>query len=212
MNFDEHQAPQSDVHTAEHWDERYSGDQVWSGQPNATLMTEVADLPLGRALDVGCGEGADSVWLAGQGWDVTALDISSQAIARTLAAASAAGVTITAVAEGLLESDLPPGTFDLVSAQYPVLPNTRQHVAERRLLDLVAPRGTLLFVHHEVDREHTLAHGFNPDEFITPSHVRDYAVATGEWKVVTNDRRERHVAEGAGAHHSHDLVVRLVRV
>lgn len=212
MRLNKHTASQAGVHTTEHWNERYSGDQVWSGQPNAALMREVADLPVGRALDVGCGEGADAVWLASQGWEVTALDISSQAIERTLAAASAAGVTITAVAEGLLESDLPPGAFDLVSAQYPVLPNTPQHVAERRLLDLVAPGGTLLFVHQEVDREHTLAQGFNPDEFITPSHVRDHAVATGEWKVVTDDRRERHVAEGAGAHHSHDLVVRLVRV
>ncbi|MDO5617248.1 class I SAM-dependent methyltransferase [Kocuria sp.] len=212
MTLNEHAASQSGAHTREHWDERYSGEQVWSGQPNGTLISEVADLPVGRALDVECGEGADSVWLAEQGWEVTALDISSQAIGRTLTAASTAGVSITGVAQGLLESKLPSGAFDLVSGQYPVLPRTSQQVAERRLLDLVAPGGTLLVVHHDVDCEHAQAHGFNSDEFITPGHVRDYAVATGEWKVVTDDRRERDVAGGAGAHHSHDVVVRLRRV
>ena len=39
-------------------------------------MTEVSEFPPGRALDVGCGEGADAVWLAKRGWDVTGLDVS----------------------------------------------------------------------------------------------------------------------------------------
>jgi hypothetical protein len=49
------------------WDEMYrSRDQVFSGNPNAVLVTEVSGLPPGRALDVGCG--ADALWLAGRGW------------------------------------------------------------------------------------------------------------------------------------------------
>ena len=59
------------------WDDNYSGDgQIWSGEPNVQLVAEVADLAPGTALDVGCGEGGDVIWLARQGWTVTGLDLS----------------------------------------------------------------------------------------------------------------------------------------
>jgi 2-polyprenyl-3-methyl-5-hydroxy-6-metoxy-1,4-benzoquinol methylase len=69
--------------SAESWDQRYSVEQVWSGNANDTLIAEVIELEPGRALDVGCGEGADSVWLAQRGWQVTALDISPIAVEQT---------------------------------------------------------------------------------------------------------------------------------
>jgi SAM-dependent methyltransferase len=62
------------------WDDRYADrQQLWSGRPNGALVAEVAGLTPGRALDVGCGEGADAVWLARGGWDVTALEVSGVA-------------------------------------------------------------------------------------------------------------------------------------
>lgn len=76
---------------AQFWDQRYrSRDQLFSGAPNGVLVTEVTGLPPGRALDVGCGEGADAIWLASRGWQVTAVDISRVAVER--AAAQAAGI------------------------------------------------------------------------------------------------------------------------
>lgn len=72
-----HHHPAPMAQTAEDWDERYSGEQVWSGNPNEALVVESKDLAPGRVLDVGCGEGADAVWLAHQGWEVTALDRKS---------------------------------------------------------------------------------------------------------------------------------------
>lgn len=64
----------------QHWDEMYrSRSQVFSGAPNGVLVAEITDLPPGRALDVGCGEGADALWLARRGWQVTAVDISETA-------------------------------------------------------------------------------------------------------------------------------------
>ena len=77
------------------WNERYAGsNQIWSGQPNQALVIEVSELPPGRVLDVGCGEGADAVWLAQRGWDVTGLDVSGVALDRARLHARDAGVVV----------------------------------------------------------------------------------------------------------------------
>lgn len=204
--------PAGHGHSAEEWDERYSGEQVWSGNPNEALVAEVAGLAAGRALDVGCGEGADSVWLARQGWQVTALDVSRKAVERTEAMVADAGVHVEGIAAGLLEAPLPDAAYDLVSAMYPALLRTPTGEAEQRLLDLVAAGGTLLVVHHaDIDREHALEHGCDPDDHVSPDDVRAVAVARGDWDVVADERRERATVLGAGARHRNDLVVRLQR-
>ena len=60
-----------DMFTQEFWDARYrSANRIWSGNPNPHLVARVADLSPGTALDVGCGEGADAIWLASLGWQV----------------------------------------------------------------------------------------------------------------------------------------------
>jgi SAM-dependent methyltransferase len=195
------------------WDARYSErDRVWSGNPNGALVAEVAGLEPGRVLDVGCGEGADAVWLATRGWDVTALDVSGVAIDRGRQAAEAAGVEIAWVRAGLVEAALPPGSFDLVSAQYPALLRTPFGDAVHALLAAVAPGGTLLVVHHaHVDREHSLKHGFDVEDYV--SH-EDIAAALGEgWVVELDVQRPRVVPEsGRGSHHVDDLVLRALRV
>ena len=73
------------------WEERYSGDRVWSGRVNVQLEAEAADLTPGRALDVGCGEGGDALWLAAHGWQVTALDFADAALDRAAEHAADAG-------------------------------------------------------------------------------------------------------------------------
>ncbi|MEU9888799.1 class I SAM-dependent methyltransferase [Sphaerisporangium sp. NPDC051011] len=136
---------------ARHWDARYAErDRVWSGDPNVMLVREMAGLPAGRALDLGCGEGADAVWLAGRGWRVTAVDVSEVALERAAARAVEAGVG------GLVEwqrRDLgvsfPPGVFDLVSAHF--LHSYAELPRERILrwgAAAVAPGGVLLVVGH----------------------------------------------------------------
>lgn len=208
-------APPADAHRppgdAAEWDARYAGaDRVWSGDPNGALVREVAGLRPGRVLDVGCGEGADAVWLAAHGWDVTALDVSQVALDRARAHAAAAGVAVTWVRAGLLGADLPAGGFDLVSAQYPALRRTPGADAERALLAAVAPGGTLLVVHHDVRRGPGASeHGFDPDDWVLPRDVAPL-LADG-WDVEVDERRERTVRGGAGAHHAHDVVLRARR-
>lgn len=72
------------VPTSAEMEERYrSSDRVWSGNPNATLVDYTAGLTLGAALDIGCGEGADALWLENQGWQVLGIDFAPTAVART---------------------------------------------------------------------------------------------------------------------------------
>ena len=193
------------------WDERYStADQVWSGDPNGALVAEVGDLPPGRALDVGCGEGADAVWLARQGWEVTALDVSKVALDRAAAHAQQVGVRVRWLHAGLMEAGLGDDGFDLVTAQYPALPRTADDTAEHALADAVTPGGLLLVVHHaDVDVEQARAHGFDPADYVGPADVA--AVLGSDWSIEVDERRPRNVTAGAGAHHTHDNVLRARR-
>jgi len=94
------------------WDRRYADrNQLWSGQPNGALVAEVAGLTPGRVLDVGCGEGADAVWLASGGWDVTALEVSGVALERAARHARDAGLAVRWVHAGLAEAMLPPSIW-----------------------------------------------------------------------------------------------------
>lgn len=115
---------------AQFWDEMYrSRDQVFSGAPNGVLVTEVTDLPPGQALDVGCGEGADALWLARRGWQVTAVDISRTALQRAAAAATDITGRVAWTRADLTITPPPAGAFDLVSVQYFPLPHQPDHTA-----------------------------------------------------------------------------------
>jgi SAM-dependent methyltransferase len=194
------------------WDERYSAsERVWSGEPNGTLVAEVAGSTPDRVLDVGCGEGGDAVWLARQGWSVTALDVSAVALDRAAAHARDAGVEIAWVHSGLVEADLPAGSFDLVSLQYPALLRTPDRDAERALLAAVAPGGVLLVVHHaDVDRADALSRGFDPEDYVGHQDVVD---ALGDdWQIEADERRARAVPTSGQGHHHVDEVLRAVRL
>ena len=196
------------------WDDRYSSRSgwLWSGRPNGALVAEVAGLEPGRVLDVGCGEGADAVWLAGRGWDVTALEVSGVALERAAQHAQDAGVPVTWVHAGLVEAVLPPASFDLVSAMYPALLRTPDAAAERALLAAVAPGGVLLLVHHAGMETHVPEEGRpDPADYVWPSMVA--ALLDDDWEVEVDEQRPRVVPEGgAGAHHADDVVLRARRL
>ena len=155
----EHSPDSTIQFTREFWDDRYgSASQLWSGQPNPQLVAQTADLTPGDALDVGCGEGADAIWLASQGWTVTAVDISAVALDRAAAHAAARGTEI-AGRISWRQADLlgwDPGSqqFDLVSAQFMYLPEPDLKSLHRRLAAAVRPGGTLLIVLHHPDSMH----------------------------------------------------------
>ena len=155
---------------AAEWDARYGEQEaMWSGRPNGRLVAEVADLDAGHALDVGCGEGADAIWLAHQGWTVTAIDVSEVAVSRARAAAEDLDVAVEWISADVLATPFPPRSFDLVSLQYPALPKEAGDDGVRALLDAVRPGGLLLAVYHDLDsahREHMRGRGIDPDDYV----------------------------------------------
>ena len=199
-------APAANIVAAE-WDTRYSStNQLSSGQPNAVLIAEVGGLEPGRALEIGCGEGADAVWLAAHGWTVTALDVSQVALDRAALRAQDAAVTVEWVRAGLVDADLPAGGFDLVCAQYPALRRSPGDEAEAALLAAVASGGILLVVHHaDVDPEVAKSHGFDIEDYV--SHADLVGFLGEEWDVRNDERRPREVPTGAVVPHTHDDVL-----
>lgn len=207
--------------TQEFWDERYaSSDRIWSGRPNARLVDEVAGLTPGTAIDVGCGEGADAVWMARQGWQVTGVDVSSVALDRAAGHAREAGVgdrTAWARLDVFALDPLPVGPagpargVDLVTASYVHVPPDDFAAVYGHLADAVAPGGSLVVLAHHPDDVHTglrnseLSHLlFTPEavvQLLDPAH----------WEVVTARVVSReHVHEGV-AHQVSDTVVRATR-
>ncbi|OKI00770.1 SAM-dependent methyltransferase [Streptomyces sp. CB02923] len=197
---------------ARFWDERYgSRDRLFSGRPNGVLVTEVTGLPPGQALDVGCGEGADALWLARQGWQVTGVDISEVALRRAAEAASGLSDRVAWARADLAVMPPPACAFDLVTLQYFPLPHQPDHTALRGILNAVAPGGTLLFAGHDLaDLPPRLEHDIDPGDFYQPDEVA--RLLGPDWTVLRNETRPRTATAPAGTHHTHDTVLRAQRL
>lgn len=87
----------TELFSQEFWDQRYAGrEHLWSGRPNPQLVAHASALPPATALDMGCGEGADAIWLAERGWTVTGVDVSPVGLSRAAEHAAQAGAAIAA--------------------------------------------------------------------------------------------------------------------
>jgi SAM-dependent methyltransferase len=171
-----HDQDVAELFTQETWDARYAeSDRLWSGRPNPRLVEQLGGLPPGDALDVGAGEGADAVWLARQGWRVTALEVSVVALERVTAHAVEAGVghAVTARHHDLMTGAPLPGAYDLVSAQYLHPPVERFAEIFTLVGGPVRPGGRLLVVgHHPDDLKTGLRSGHgHPELLFTPEQV-----------------------------------------
>jgi thioredoxin reductase/SAM-dependent methyltransferase len=200
------------------WDRRYGNGQLWSGNPNGTLVDEVRDLRPGRALDIGAGEGGDALWLAEQGWRVTANDISHRALDRVKAEAERRSLPVECRhADANALEAFEAAAFDLVSAQYASIPRTPDGRAVRNLLAAASPGGTLLVVSHDLDHMPAevgaLDHGllFDPEAYV---RVDDFAAAlddSPEWEIELYQKRPRPPGAASASHHVEDVVLRARR-
>lgn len=197
------------------WDTRYAeSTAVWSGDANVALVHEVSDLTPGTALDLGCGEGGDAIWLATRGWRVTAADISAVALAKAAAHAAQAGVVVDFQRHDLGTS-FPAGTYDLVSAQF-LYP--RGEVPRERILlsaaAAVAPGGILLIEGHQDFGPFAEQHRSHGDiAFPEPEEViAGLRLGEGEWQVLRSAKHDRlqNGPDGRPTHRT-DSTVKLRR-
>ena len=198
------------AHGEQAWDERYRAKpEIWSGNPNAVLVAEAADLQPGTALDAGAGEGGDAFWLAARGWKVTAAEISSVAIERAAKRASERSLAITWLHADLAKTSAP-GTYDLVTAHFLHVPKPEQQPLFRHLAAAVAPGGTLLVVGHDLSdmakmpRPDLVEYGWTPEEV---------AATLGEnWTIEAAEARPRQAVGPDGDEVTiHDAVLRARR-
>ena len=210
----EHDFDPDTMYTQETWDARYAeSDRIWSGRPNQRLIEEVADLEPARALDVGCGEGADAVWLASRGWRVTALDVSEVALARTREHATEAGVAarVETLHHDLMAGGPAPGRYDLVSAHFFQVPASVFGPFYRGLAELVDTGGSLLVVgHHPDDIDSGARRPHGPQLMFTPEQVVEI-LDPGAWDVVTAAAPTRAMDTPDGQVTVRDSVMRAVR-
>ncbi len=221
------------THTFDHeyWDQIWLSDRAASmggGRANPHLVHEIGGLTPGTALEAGCGAGAEAIWLAAQGWQVTAADIAAAALDRAAVRATEAGV---AAQVRWVQADLSgwePGTqYDLVTTHYahPAMPQLEFY---DRIASWVAPGGTLLIVGH-LDQEtaggaghghdSTARRGHTPaDENGPPASATATAAAItarldpAEWEVVTARESSRTLTGPDGRDAVlHDVVVRATR-
>ncbi|WP_433008233.1 class I SAM-dependent methyltransferase [Kribbella sp. CA-294648] len=216
----------------EYWEQHWTGGgrgPLSTNPPNPYLSREVGDLVPGTALDAGCGEGAEATWLASNGWQVTAADISREALARAATREAASGAAEHAADHGAaeraaergsagrvqwVEADLSvwePGTqYDLVMTHYahPAMPQLEFY---DRLATWVAPGGTLLIVGHL--HTHATGHGHDhhpPAEATATAAAITARLNPAEWEVVTAEEQQRTLS-GIRELTLHDVIVRATR-
>ena len=190
------------------WDERHAARQpIESFEPDPTLVDEIGSLRPGRALDLGAGDGRNAIWLAIQGWQVTAVDFSQVALDRGRALATASGVRVEWQLADLLEWSPGASRFDLVTLFFIHLPPDERRDVYARAAAAVAPGGTLLIVGH--DRTN-LVDGVggpqDPTVLFTPGEI---AADLAGFRVDRADVARRRVPDGDGPI---DAIVRAVRV
>jgi SAM-dependent methyltransferase len=200
------------------WDQRYSGPLMWSGNPNGSLVQEVAGLEPGSALDVGAGEGGDAMWLAEHGWHVTATDISQRAVDRIATIAGERGLPVVGHrADANSRQPFRPGQFDLVTAHYASIPRTGDDRGIANMLAAVAPGGTLLVVGHDLEpvrqpidtTEHSRA--FDPDAYIRVDDVVASLTQSADWHIEVHEKRSRPPGHAPASLHVDDIVLRARR-
>ena len=192
------------------WDARYAAaDLVWSAEPNQLLVAETDDLPAGRALDVGCGEGRNALWLASKGWEVVGVDFSEVGLDKARRIAERRGLAAEWVAADVTTYRPTPGVFDLVVLAYLHLPLLSFHAVLAAATSALAPSGVLLVIGHDITNL-TDGHG-GPQDPAVLYGPDDVVAGLSGLAIDKAERLRRPVATERGTVDAIDVLVRAHR-
>ena len=200
---------------------------MWSLTPNQFVERELADLPPGRALDLAAGEGRNALWLARRGWQVTAVDFSSEGLRTGRSLQERAGLdpaVIDWVCADVLTWDTGGPVFDLVVLAYLQVVEDERRTACRRAFAALREGGTFFLVAHDTTNL-TEGTGGPTDASVLFTAEEVLGDLDGErFEVQRAERVERRVpapapeADGTGHTHrgehdrtAYDALVRVVR-
>ena len=195
----------------ERWNRRWAGEERVhaSTAPSRFVVAEVADLPPGAALDFACGAGRNAVWLAEQGWRVTAVDFSEVALRMARSLEAERRVAVEWVEADVLAWTPPPRAYDLVCVLYLQLPAGERRTALARAAAAVRPGGTLLVLGHDLLN---LTDGWGgptqADVLFTPD---DVVAEIGDLRVEKAERVRRAVDDAGASREAIDALVRATR-
>ena len=194
------------------WTERHAAAATaWDTTPNQFVVAACRRLRPGAALDVGAGEGANAIWLAGRGWRVTAVDRETVSVGRIQSRSALLAHPVDAIVADAVAYRPRPETFDLVLLSYLDLP---EHQLRRVLANCVsglARGGTVLVVGHDASNLDTGWGGpDDPDVLTTPEHLSDLLAKLG-LEVHRAEVVRREVPNDVGFHTALDHVVIAVR-
>ena len=192
------------------WDERYAATElVWTAEPNRFVVEELAGETPGRALDLGAGEGRNAIWLAEQGWQVTAVDFSPVGLAKAAKLAAARGVNVSWEQADLRQYHPAPGGYDLVLLAYIHLPPGEFGGLLATAVSALAPGGTLLVVGHDVAN---LSEGYGgPQDPAILHRADDIVTALPGLAIRRSGQARRLVRTADGDRVAIDTVVRARR-
>ncbi len=195
---------------AKAWDERYAGTElVWSAEPNRFVAAETDDLTPGRALDLAAGEGRNSIWLAKQGWQVTAVDCSAAALAKGKLLADAQDATVEWITADLVTWTPKAEAYDLALIAYLHLPEDEMRAVLAKAAAALAPGGTFLLVGHDLAN---LTEGTGGPQDPTILHTPDKVTeALPTLNITRAERVHRPVTKDGRTHQAIDTLVRAVR-
>ena len=169
------------------WDQRWRERTLHAhvrGEPSAAVVGALAGADPGKALDLACGPGRHAVWLAEQGWSVTAVDFSEEALRQARARAAESGVEVEWVCADIVDYE-PRGVFDLVLVAFVHVPADSRRALLARAAGAVAPGGAFVLVGHDLANLGTGAPGpadptrlYTPDDIV--AELPDLTIETAE--------------------------------
>jgi peroxiredoxin len=200
--------PKADVQAA--WNERYeAAAALYGAEPNQFVAAELGGMSPRRVLDLACGQGRNSVWLATQGHSVTGIDLSDVGISHARRLASDVGVDVDFRVGDVVGEWQPDAEYDLILLSYLQLPPEMRKVIHAKAIDALAPGGEVFLIAHHADNlEHGVGGPPMPEVLFTEAEL---AADFASLEIERNEKVYRPIERDGEVRKAHDVLLRARR-